>query len=702
MTTEKSYKRILTLLVIWGLVFFAFWVRLFYLQVIKYSYYKSEAAKWQKKTTIIPARRGFILDRNGEILAEDVPIDTYAVAPQLLNNPELADSILSYYLNRPRGFLLELLKNRNSFTYIDNNVPKEVSLKLWKALVENRVDGIERREGYKRVYPYKETGAHIIGFYGPTPSGLEAKYDSLLRGTPGKAFVYANGFTKIGRSPAIPGCNIYLTIDIRVQQALEECVKEAVEQNGGKDGMGVVIIPQTGEILALCSYPTFDPNNYQKFPADYQRNRAIVDPFEPGSVFKIVTLALALESNLAKETDTIFCHNGKYVDNKLGLKIRDVHPYGKLTVEDIIVKSSNIGTMLLSWAAPKESLYIIAKNFGFGTKTEVELPGEDGGNLPPPHRWSIGTRANFPFGQGLTATALQIASAYAAIANNGIRIRPYIVQKIVDYTDKEIVPDRRKHLRENPDRFIKLYGTRVTSETTAVRIRKILREVVKRGTGTLADVKGIEVGGKTGTAQKAINGRYSDKVFASFVGLAPIDSPTVVCAIFVDEPSHANQFGGISCAPYVGQLITKINAISNEYIPVHPSGYIASVEDDLRMPDVVMMYRTQAEKLLKWLTLEPKFDGEGTFVISQLPPPNTPVAKNSPVLLRLGGTPQANATRNTMPDLRGLSIREAIQRLSKDGIGLKIIGSGVVKHQDPPPNSPLTERTYCILQCSPE
>lgn len=701
--SKLSYNRVIFLTMIWALIFFVMGCKLFYLQVVRYSYYRANSKKWQEKYVLVPAERGTIFDRKGRLLAYDMPFDLYAVIPDQINDPNKADSIIAFHIGKKRGFLLELLRTRTTYTYLDT-VSKELSTKMWHSIVQNRINGIERQEVYRRFYPYRELAAHILGFVGNEIEGIEAKFDTLLKGTPGLALLQADCIRRLTIRPPKPGYDIYLTIDIDVQMALERELKAAVESSGGKAGLGVVMVPNSGEILALASYPTFDPNNFAKYPAENRRNRVLTDPFEPGSIFKVVPLAMLFENSIVKEKDSIFCHNGKYVDVKRNLRIGDVHPYGWLTVEDVIVKSSNIGTMLLSLLAPRESLYAIVKRFGFGTKTGIELPSEDPGNVPVLSNWSYATRLNVPFGQGIMVSLLQIVSAYSAIANDGVRIRPYIVKRIVDPSQKkEILSDRKELLHSDKERFLRLYGTRVISAETARRIKSILREVVKRGTGKLAEIEGLNIGGKTGTAQKAVGGRYTDKSFASFVGMAPIDNPDVIVAIVVDEPYKAYQFGGVAAAPYVGRLMAKINAISPDYLrggSIEKENLAQS--DSIVLPSLVMFSKAQAEKFLNWLGLEPVFIGNGELVLSHIPEGKSVVAKNSKVYLTLGEhkPEMAKSQIRSLPDLRGLPLKKAVMLLWSLDIPFKVVGSGVVKFQDPLPGQPISENTPCILHCS--
>ncbi len=688
MISRRGYRRLVGVLAIWMGIFLILVVRLFYLQIIRGAYYSKKALACQMKDVTIPPARGKILDRNGEILAMSVRRDAYWCFPDSLDNVERekTDSLFALFLGTERGYIEELLREKKNYTCIAEKVRKSVSNSLWKALHKARVCGIDRVVDYERIYPYGSVTAHITGCAGPDGGleGIELHLDSLLAGRRVKTAAFADALGRTlplfspNQSVGNAGCDIYLTIDIRVQQLLDKLLRRAVVENRARSGSAAVIDPATGEILAISSYPNYDPNRVEEAEEGSMRFRAITDPFEPGSTFKLVTLAALLTDSLVSENDSVYCENGSY--SYCYGEISDVHPYGWLTVEDVFVHSSNVGVGKLAIEKlTTDKLYKMARYFGFGSPTGVELPGETKGVVKKPSNWSGPTKAVFAFGHEVMVNVLQMVSAYAAIANNGNLMKLHLIKRIVA-PDGDIIA-------EKSPQFIRS----VVSPDIARRIKKILHQVVERGTGKAARVKGLTIAGKTGTARKVVGGRYlPGKTIASFVGFAPLESPAVAAIIVIDEP--VKQAGGRAAAPYFGELMKELALLKPD---LFPSLWKKRMHEGVRkvfIPNLVMLTRSEAESVLAGRGIKTIFKGEGEYILRQSPPAGRLVRLGGGLVLEMGAP---SVDDGVLPDVTGFPIRSALVVFSRLGLPVEIEGSGFVERQSISPDS-----CSCILLCS--
>jgi cell division protein FtsI (penicillin-binding protein 3) len=429
---------------------------------------------------------------------------------------------------------------------------------------------------------------------------------------------------------------------------VEKELKKAVQAWSAKGGMAVVMNPKTGEILALALQPTFDPNHASQSSDEVRRNRAIADTFEPGSTFKVFSLAAALEERVASPREMFFCENGSYLVG--GKTIHDAHKHGWLSLSDIIKVSSNIGASKVGRKLGKNKLYRYLKSFGFGAKTGVDLPGEVPGVLTTPRTWSEVGLANISFGQGVSVTALQLTSALAAMANGGVLMKPYVV--------KAVLEPNGGVLKENQPKIVR----RVVSPETTGTVDQILKTVMDEGgTGRAARLSDYEAAGKTGTAQKALaNGRgYSEKRVGSFFGFAPLDNPQVAILVVIDEP-QGNSFGGVVAAP-------AFKAMAEQVLPsmgVYPRGvtYLAKAGS--------ARTARRAEN------------------ISPLPVQHAPVA--------------VAEEPGVMPDFAGKTMRQVMLTAQRLGLDLKLVGSGKAISQNPPPGQVLQGQTRGVVKFAPE
>jgi cell division protein FtsI/penicillin-binding protein 2 len=529
------------------LLFFS--VRLVLIQVFRSSYLAQLAEKQHNNLIKLEPRRGAIYDRHRRPLAVNITVYSLYANPRLMSaeNKDNAVRHLSILLNMDPAFLQERLDRNKYFIWLARKLSEEAARQI-KAL---NISGLDFIKENKRYYPNKSLAAHLIGFAGIDNQGLEGLemvYNDLLQGQPGwsrilrdarqRELLIENGFI-----PPKDGFNLILTIDETIQYIAEQALDKAYKQHHAKWASIVVIDPKTGEVLALANRPTYDLQNIAESSVESRTNRAVAFTYEPGSVFKIVTAAAALEEEIAKESDKFFCENGQYrIANHV---LKDHHPHGTLTFREVFEQSSNIGVAKIAQKMGPQRLYDYARRFRFGMKTNIDIAGEAAGMLKPPSTWSKTSIGAIPMGHEVTVTPVQLASAIATVANNGVYMKPFMVKYIKDNQDESI------------KEFQPIPVDRVISEDTALRVKDILRGAVEKGTGKRARITGVKVGGKTGTAQKVINGVYShNKFFASFIGFAPVDDPKVAVAVVFDEP-HPSYYGGTVAAPVFQEVVEK-------------------------------------------------------------------------------------------------------------------------------------------------
>ena len=516
-----------------------------------------------------------------------------------------------------------------------------------------QVPGIYFLKENRRFYPNSQLAAHTIGFVGLDSKGLEGvefQYDALLNG---RNHIWTMGRDARGREIMMGDPlseqedyhkNLFLTLDKNIQHVAETELSRAVQKWGAKGGIVIAMDPQTGKILAMASYPFFNPNQFIQYQPKFWRNRAISDAFEPGSLFKTFLAAAALEEKVVRPSDSFFCENGSYA--VYDRTIHDHSKYGWLTFQQIIKFSSNIGASKVGEKMGKERFYKYICAFGFGEKTRIDLPGEGRGIVHHPRYWPPVALDTISFGQGISVTGIQLAVALSAIANGGFLMKPYMVEKITNEKDEVSQSFQPEVVR------------RVISEETAKKVTALLKTTTEKGgTGEGAVPAGFEVAGKTGTAQKVepLLGGYSDDRFNSgFIGFAPADDPKIVLLIVIDEP-RGESYGGIVAAP---------------------------------------VFKAIMEKVLPYLNVMPK----GTLIVKKesdsIPHPETLGTETLIEEVRVG----KGVERVMMPDLTGLSMRNALSRIEGKGLIVKVSGNGKVVEQNPKAGTVIEKGDICYLK----
>lgn len=491
--------------------------------------------------------RGTIYDRQMHPLAVNVTAYSVYANPRRMK-PADKENIarqLSTILNVDANEIREKLKKDKYFVWL----VRKISLEQTEKIRHAKIKGIGLLKESKRSYANQSLAAHVIGFAGMDNKGLEGlelMFDKHLRGEPGFSQILRDAKQRellIEKSflPPKDGFNLVLTIDETIQYIVERALDKSFPKTNAIAATVIVMDPRTGEILALANRPTYNLSHVNSSPEANRINRAIALVFEPGSVFKIVAASAALEEGVFKETDKIFCENGSYrLANHI---LHDHHGKGWLTFSEVIEQSSNIGTTKITQKMGAQTWYKYAKAFRFGDKTGIDLLGEVNGWVKKPSQWSATSIGALPIGQEVTVTPIQLVSAIAAIANDGLVMQPHIV----------------KYVKDNKDELIESYQPRVLgraiSPETAQRMKKILQGVVDRGTAKKAQIEGISVAGKTGTAQKVIDGKYSqNRFFATFFGFAPVENPRLAVVVVFDDPKP-DHFGGTVAAPVFQEIV---------------------------------------------------------------------------------------------------------------------------------------------------
>jgi len=526
--------------------------RLYTLQIRDHAMLKDMAQKQHKCTVQIVPKRGTIYDAKMRELAISVDtVSVYAVPPRVKDKMTAAGILAKMTGEDRRKILRELLKKKQ-FVWIARKLNPEVIQKLDQA----DLDGVSFLYESRRFYPNRTLASGPLGFVGLDNQGLEGiefQYDNDIKGQPGwfiasvdarrrKIMTEAKGYVE----PS--GANhLVLTIDKVIQYMTEEELKKAVVENQALSGMAVMMRPSTGEILAMAGYPVINLNEFQDSRPQDRKNRGIIESFEPGSIFKLITLSTAIDQGAVRPQDVFFCENGAY--HFRTTVYHDTHEHGWLSVSQILQLSSNIGAIKIGEKLKDKDFYRSMKNFGLGEKTKVDLPGESAGMLRPVSKWSGLSMASISMGQEVSVTALQFLTAVCAIANKGVRMQPYVVSHVINPEGKVIL--------ENKPRAV----TKVISDKTAEFMISSMELVVsKEGTAPLADIPGYRVAGKTGTSQKFDFNirRYSkDKYVASFVGVVPSKNPEIALIVVLNEPQGSSYYGGVVSAPVFRRIAER-------------------------------------------------------------------------------------------------------------------------------------------------
>jgi cell division protein FtsI (penicillin-binding protein 3) len=543
----------------WGVIVVA---RLIQVQLVRHDHYVQKAQRQQERTLPLAPVRGSIVDARNRVLAESVAAVSIYADPQAITDGRATARALAAVpdFGLTAKQIEQKLASDGAFVWVARQLPAETG----EAAKKLKLPGIYFLDEHRRTYPRATLAANVVGYVGLDGEGLagiEHAFDGRIRGRAGRVTLLRDAKRGMylvggeGTNRPIDGDSIALTIDSVVQFIAERALQRTVDKYRAAGGSALVMNPTNGAILAMASYPTFDPNRFREFGPDQWRNRNVQDMYEPGSTFKVVTASAALEEGLVTPSQILDCGNGEIQIGNVTIHEHGGAKYGLITFTDVIAHSSNVGSIRVGLSLGQERFYNYIRQFGFGERTGIELPGETPGKLRRTQAWSQLSNASIAIGQEIGVTPLQVATAIATIANGGLRVPPHIIDHIADSQGNTISRPQRPA------------PVRVISEKTAAVLNEILKVVVASGTGAKAALPEHIVAGKTGTAQKAVRGGYSpDRVVASFGGYVPADRPRLVILVVVDDP-RGGQYGGEVAAP----AFKEIAEASLRYMGVAPS-----------------------------------------------------------------------------------------------------------------------------------
>ncbi|MDD2585292.1 MAG: stage V sporulation protein D [Syntrophomonadaceae bacterium] len=689
-------KRIATLFFLFTLGFFLLGGRVFWVQFVRGAELSEKAMQNRMRDVPVESKRGIIYDRNGHELAISISADSvYAIPAEVCRTgkqQQTADK-LAEILQMDKEKLYQRLTRQSSFEWLKRQITPEQS----KKLRDLDLQGIGLTEESRRYYPKKTLASHVLGISGVDNTGLEGidfYYNDLVGGTKGRIIIEHDAANRpIPEAthkyiPPVDGANLILTIDETIQYITERELDKVFKERQAKSAAAIVIDPKTGEILAIASRPTFDPNNYDDYPASNRRNFAINDAFEPGSTMKIVTAAMAMEEKVVDENSKFFCPGYIKVGKEtIGCSNRTAH--GNQTFAEIVEKSCNVGFVQVGLDLGMDRYYKYVNGFGFGKLTGIDLPGEAAGILVPENRAKQIDLATMAMGQANAVTSIQLVNAVAAVANEGKLMKPYLVRQVID--------NEGKILKKNEPQVVR----KIISEKTANDLCLILEGEVTNGTGKNAYLEGYRMAGKTGTAQKiAPTGGYMANEFvASFIGFAPADKPRLVCLVVVDAPKGYPYYGGWVAAPVVREICKD----AFRYLEVTPdqSENQEKVEKVV-VPDVVNLPLSEAISIINSRGLNVKVSGTGNIVWQQTPKANNKLNKGSQVIISMSQFDKNNGDSEiTVPDLQGKSLKEVAKILADLGLHLVPEGYGLAYEQVPEPGKVLTNGSSIRVKFQP-
>ena len=633
MFNNKIHTRIKIILLIIIICFVLIIGRVFYIQVIDYKKLNILANDLWSRNLVIGANRGRILTNDGVVVADNLTTVSLVVIPNQIKNKDDVIKDLAKILNVDEIKISEHV-NKKSSVEIIHPEGRQLSFEVADKINELNYPGVYLLKEGKRFYPYNNLLSHSLGFVGIDNqglSGLELEYDKYLTGASGAIKYYSDAkgnklnMSQVYQEP-VNGMDLYLTVNYNIQAAVERELNNVMDKYNADGAWAIVMNPNNGEILAIASKPDYEPNNYKKYSTEVlNRNLAIWSTYEPGSTFKIITLAASIEENTVDLLNDTFYDKGSVNVEGARIKCWKHGGHGAQTYLQVVQNSCNPGFVSLGNKLGKERLFKYINDFGFGKKTGVDLNGESSGILFNLNKVGPVELATTAFGQGISVTAIQQITAVSAAINGGVLYRPYIVKEIVEPNTGEII------VKNNPKEI-----RRVIKKETSDSVRMALETVVAYGTGRNAYIEGYRIGGKTGTAQKVKNGVYlTGNYIVSFIGFLPADKPEAVVYVAIDNPKGVTQFGGTVSAPIAKNIMYDI---INE-LKIKPSEYTLEKVYNwydtkyVRVPDVIGMNLDEGKKLLKQLTVN--YSGSGNKIIAISPNPGTylPEKSNIKVLL---------------------------------------------------------------------
>ncbi|HLV10559.1 MAG TPA: stage V sporulation protein D [Halanaerobiales bacterium] len=663
-------KRIVLLFFILFIIFLILAFRLSWIQLINSSHYQEKAIEQRRMQVKVEPKRGIIYDRNGNKLAVSASSETVVAIPPEIDMPEETARKLADVLEMDYNLILERLTRDARAVYVKRKLNEEMAAKVR----ELNLKGITFTEESKRFYPNDNLASHVLGFAGIDSQGLdglELAYDRYLRGNPGKIEIERDASGRLlpyaSEDYIAPqdGYDIYLTIDEVIQYIVERELDRAQMEFSISGGTVIVMEPETGHILAMANRPDYNPNNFADYSQKEWRNRGISDGFEPGSTFKIMTTAAALESGVVNEND-VFVDPGYIKVSGEQISCWKAGGHGRQTFAEVVQNSCNPGFVQVGMRLGKEEFYNYIAAFGFGKTTEIRLPGEARGILSDYSRIGPVELATMAFGHGINVTPIQLTAAVAAVANDGLLMRPGLVKEIRS-PDGELIEEI------NP-----LSIRKVISSETALRTTKLLERVVSDGTGESAYIEGYRVGGKTGTAK-----HYSAEVYdSSFIGILPVDDPKLVITVVLYDVTGPTYYGSQTAAPIFRNIALDVL----RYLEIPPeTGYILNEDEPveyIKIPDVQGLNTYEAEEKLRKSNFDVKLIGKNEKILKQVPLPGAEVLSGTTILLFTEDETELEAAYYiVVPNLIGMNRIEVHDIISELGFSVSFHGEGRVAKQ---------------------
>ncbi|MFW6287803.1 MAG: stage V sporulation protein D [bacterium] len=672
-------KRILLLFFLIFVIIFALSLRLVWIQLIFSDEYQSKAIEQRTRQLKVEPKRGMIYDRNKEQLAVSVSSDTVVALPLEIKNPEETAIKLSTVLDLDYEYVYNRITRKASAVYVKRKISEETAEKI-KSM---NLPGITFTEESKRYYPKENLAGHVLGFAGIDSQGLdgiELAYDKYLRGKAGRIEAERDA---AGRS--IPdgireyvapqnGYDLYLTIDEKIQYIAERELDKAMNEFQISGGTIIIINPKTGGILAMANRPDYNPNNFGDYSQKHWRNRAISDGLEPGSTFKIITAASALEEGVVNENDR-FVDPGYIKVSGETINCWKHGGHGSQSFAEVVQNSCNPGFVQVGMRIGKETFYNYIKAFGFGKKTSIHLPGEASGIMSGYDAVGPVELATMSFGHGITVTPIQLITAISAVANKGMLLEPRLVKEIRTPDGELLEEIEPVQIRQ------------VISAETAERTLKLLETVVDEGTGSNAKIEGYRIGGKTGTAK-----RYGAQIYdTSFVGILPIDDPQLVITVVLYDVTGYPYYGSQTAAP----VFRNIALDTVRYMEIPPQFDVKEENEelvDVTVPDLINKDTNYAEKILRNNKLDVKIIGGNAKIIKQVPLADARVVEGTTVLLFTDKN-IGDKFLVAVPNLKGLTEKEANSLLHQLGLKLNVKGTGKIIKQDIEPGTRIPDGT---------
>lgn len=655
-------------------------------QLLRVGYLQGEGYRdlWSSQaisTLEIQAERGQIFDENGALLASNRVTFKVAADPYSIDNQQqiskIAD-ILSRYTDRSSQYYRNAL-SRNSTRSRYVVLHRNISVEAYEELAALGIRGLILEEEYRRIYNFEALAAHVVGFVNHNldgMAGLEKEYNDILKGSHGEQQVRKDRYNKVFAYVGAPkrqpqqGYSLHTTINSQIQSIVEEELINGIDRHKARKGTAIIMNPKTGAVKAMANFPTFNPNSPGSGINENRKNFAVSDMIEPGSTFKLVTAISAVEQN-AVEFGEMFETPENGVKMIHGQFMRDHDPLGTLSFTDVIVKSSNIATSEIAMRLNPQTFFQYARNMGFGTPTQIDLPGEEDGRLQKPYEWSLVTLPWMSIGYEVQVTPIQILQAYAAFANGGELMQPFIVESITNEMGDLIKSTQPRAIRK------------IAKESTINTLKPVFEKVVSdSGTAGWASVEGLRIAGKTGTAQKFIDGQYRTKYNASFVGFFPVDDPEYIILVLLDEP-RTSIYGGFTAGSIFKEIAKRVSSLGNT-LDQSSGNQFAGISKMKKTPALLGLSMKQAEVVMNSMEIPFETNRNDGFVVSQLPSPGEKISGNTILKLQLEtGEVPLQENYSTVPNLNGLSMRQATNRLLNAGLDVQTVGSGTVFAQFP-------------------